>query len=249
METGKTTNPSFAKASAVKYFKYAIGEIILVVIGILIALSINNWNETRKERKKEVVFLAQIHAEFKENIAQFERIKDFHEKSLKSCSWMITHQPFKTVPLDSLRFHSLWSRVSYTFDPSQSTVTSLISTGAIDLVQDLELREALIGWQDLIDDYLEEEKEMREFTVNQVIPFSLDHFTLYNEEERFDEVLNFDQKQLNKYLNLIARKKRILGEILFGFSDKENDDSASEIEKVIMAMDLIIERTIQTSSI
>ena len=33
-----------------KYFKYAIGEIILVVIGILIALSINNWNEERKDR-------------------------------------------------------------------------------------------------------------------------------------------------------------------------------------------------------
>ena len=31
-----------------KYFKYAIGEIVLVVIGILIALSINNWNEERK---------------------------------------------------------------------------------------------------------------------------------------------------------------------------------------------------------
>ncbi len=38
METGKTG----------KYFKYAIGEIILVVIGILIALQINNWNENRK---------------------------------------------------------------------------------------------------------------------------------------------------------------------------------------------------------
>jgi len=34
-----------------KYFKYAIGEILLVVIGILIALSINNWNESRKNRK------------------------------------------------------------------------------------------------------------------------------------------------------------------------------------------------------
>ena len=32
-----------------KYFKYAIGEIVLVVIGILIGLSINNWNETRKK--------------------------------------------------------------------------------------------------------------------------------------------------------------------------------------------------------
>jgi len=36
-----------------KYFKYAIGEIILVVIGILIALSINNWNEQRKNRANE----------------------------------------------------------------------------------------------------------------------------------------------------------------------------------------------------
>ena len=42
METGKTG----------KYFKYAIGEIVLVVIGILIALSINNWNENRKTEIK-----------------------------------------------------------------------------------------------------------------------------------------------------------------------------------------------------
>ena len=37
-----------AEGKTVKYFKYAIGEIILVVIGILIALSLNNWNESRK---------------------------------------------------------------------------------------------------------------------------------------------------------------------------------------------------------
>ena len=36
-----------------KYFKYAIGEIILVVIGILIALQINNWNESRKSNQLE----------------------------------------------------------------------------------------------------------------------------------------------------------------------------------------------------
>jgi len=40
-----------------KYLKYAIGEIILVVIGILIALSINNWNEGRKNSIKEIQFL------------------------------------------------------------------------------------------------------------------------------------------------------------------------------------------------
>ena len=43
-----------------KYFKYAIGEIVLVVIGILIALSINNWNEDRKSRKQEVKYLKNL---------------------------------------------------------------------------------------------------------------------------------------------------------------------------------------------
>ena len=43
-----------------KYFKYAIGEIVLVVIGILIALQINNWNENRKAKEKEVKLLIEL---------------------------------------------------------------------------------------------------------------------------------------------------------------------------------------------
>ncbi|WP_228851768.1 DUF6090 family protein [Aegicerativicinus sediminis] len=44
----------------VKYLKYAIGEILLVVIGILIALQINNWNDHRRKRQKEIVYLAEL---------------------------------------------------------------------------------------------------------------------------------------------------------------------------------------------
>ena len=40
-----------------KYLKYAIGEIVLVVIGILIALSINNWNENKKKKDTVKVYL------------------------------------------------------------------------------------------------------------------------------------------------------------------------------------------------
>jgi len=46
-----------------KYFKYAIGEIILVVIGILIALSINNWNDDRKEKNRELKLIASLNEE------------------------------------------------------------------------------------------------------------------------------------------------------------------------------------------
>ena len=51
-------NPPVGRAGKTgKYFKYAIGEIILVVIGILIALQINNWSEGRKDTKKEYIDL------------------------------------------------------------------------------------------------------------------------------------------------------------------------------------------------
>jgi hypothetical protein len=62
METGKTG----------KYFKYAIGEIVLVVIGILIALSINNWNQNRLESQTITVYLKNLKKDLETDIEYFE---------------------------------------------------------------------------------------------------------------------------------------------------------------------------------
>jgi hypothetical protein len=53
-----------------KYFKYAIGEIVLVVIGILIALSINNWNENRKDEKRIDAFIQKLKTQTENNITK-----------------------------------------------------------------------------------------------------------------------------------------------------------------------------------
>ncbi len=53
----------------IKYFRYAVGEIVLVVIGILIALSINNWNEERKDRVIEKSILLEFKDNLERNIA------------------------------------------------------------------------------------------------------------------------------------------------------------------------------------
>ena len=55
-----------------KYFKYAIGEIILVVIGILIALSINNWNESKKSSRIELEFLKNLNRDLDIDLVNFE---------------------------------------------------------------------------------------------------------------------------------------------------------------------------------
>lgn len=49
-----------AENKPMKYLRYAIGEILLVVVGILIALQINNWNENRKERLTEIKYLKNL---------------------------------------------------------------------------------------------------------------------------------------------------------------------------------------------
>ncbi|GGD88359.1 hypothetical protein GCM10011412_27770 [Maribacter cobaltidurans] len=55
-----------------KYFKFAMGEIVLVVIGILIALQISNWNERRKDLAQEQLVLMQLQREYISNLNQLD---------------------------------------------------------------------------------------------------------------------------------------------------------------------------------
>jgi hypothetical protein len=59
-----------------KYFKYAIGEIVLVVIGILIALSINNWNERWKIQSNQEKYLTLLKTEAENNLKEIRGTKN-----------------------------------------------------------------------------------------------------------------------------------------------------------------------------
>ena len=74
METGKTS----------KYIKYSIGEIILVIIGILFALQINNWNENRKSANKTNTYLKALHTEIENNIYESFNITEEEKKFIES---------------------------------------------------------------------------------------------------------------------------------------------------------------------
>ena len=55
-----------------KYFKYAIAEIILVMVGILLAVQVNNWNENRKSKIKEIKTLKELRSDLVQNIKDME---------------------------------------------------------------------------------------------------------------------------------------------------------------------------------
>ena len=79
-----------------KYFKYAIGEIVLVVIGILIALSINNWNQNRLLKNDEVILVKQLLRDanadrlfFKERLYKLKTQAHFYNNFLNHCKGLI----------------------------------------------------------------------------------------------------------------------------------------------------------------
>ncbi|MAX69627.1 MAG: hypothetical protein CMC76_00780, partial [Flavobacteriaceae bacterium] len=74
-----------------KYFKYAIGEIILVVIGILIALQINNWNDNNKKNELEQEALYNLKVDFELNKKELENIIASTESSINKSLEILKH--------------------------------------------------------------------------------------------------------------------------------------------------------------
>jgi hypothetical protein len=88
-----------------KYARYAIGEIALVVIGILIALSINNWNEDRKSKEMEHKMLKELYSTNVLNIKDLERGIEMTSEAKKSCDLLIAHLTKNLDYNDSLDQH------------------------------------------------------------------------------------------------------------------------------------------------
>jgi len=74
-----------------KYLKYAIGEIVLVVIGILIALSINNWNEARKDKLKEKKILVELKSDLEANSIILQNQINEHKRISRHINITIEH--------------------------------------------------------------------------------------------------------------------------------------------------------------
>jgi hypothetical protein len=85
-----------------KYLKYAIGEIILVVLGILIALQINNWNEKRKENAKIKSYLNGMVIDLNNDRNRFGIIIENLSEQIKANSEVFENKNYQNLPIDSI---------------------------------------------------------------------------------------------------------------------------------------------------
>ncbi|GMN09051.1 hypothetical protein MTsPCn9_04930 [Croceitalea sp. MTPC9] len=151
-----------------KYLTYAIGEIVLVVIGILIAIQINNWNEKQKDAEKEQQILLSLREEFKQNIKELEFDHRLNEGCLNAIVALMNFDhtsSFKTKTIDSL----LGQMYNYaTFDPRSGVINDIISSGNLEIIKDAKLKYALNQWTGELDDYKEDIIVRRAYWINNV---------------------------------------------------------------------------------
>ena len=139
-----------------KYFTYAIGEILLVVIGILIALQINNWNEYRKERYLEKELLLQLQSEFQSNLNQLDQKINIRKTMIRSALKLLDYQDNKSQRnKDSILNYISYTYLAPTFDP---VLNDLTSSGRIQFIRSSELKESLSRWTSDVIQVIEVEK-------------------------------------------------------------------------------------------
>jgi len=134
-----------------RYLKYAFGEIFLVVIGILIALSINNWNEVRKENNKRQVLIQRLIFDFEDTNRIFENVVATISTNVKAVESYIHLSQLAEPPIsvDSLKKLAARAFKGIYAHPTMTTYNQAISTGSISLLDDVEFLNHISAFNEL----------------------------------------------------------------------------------------------------
>lgn len=145
-----------------KYSRYAIGEIVLVVIGILIALAINNWNEAQKERKKELSYLFNVKNDLANAVRQIEDYIEKRESQIVSSRFVLEH--FEGKPLDNPESFNMHAINVYTwrkFFFSMNTYKELTNSGNLSIISNDSIKIGLLELEEMYLVMKDEEDHFR----------------------------------------------------------------------------------------
>ena len=162
------------------YLLYAVGEIFLVVIGILIALQINSWNQDQQDRQQEQQILSQLSKEYQSNLAQIKDKIEIRNETLNSSFSLLQYmkEDPATVSGDSLDAHLFRISIRPTFDPELSVSNDLINSGKLYLLQNLELRNKVSAFSSSLSELKEEEVAIFNLTEERLIPFLIENYQI-----------------------------------------------------------------------
>jgi len=171
-----------------RYLKYAIGEIVLVVIGILIALQINNWNENRKAEQKERSLFSNLSIDFESRLQELKEMNTARQAgtmAILELNRSIANR--QNRPHDTI-LESTISKImnGYKFNEEFKMLDVLFSTGLINDIQNEVLKRKLIEWPQQVEEMLEEQRMHNFLMDTEFKPLLAKYVALRAIYEKFD---------------------------------------------------------------
>tara|TARA_R110002111_G_C5855197_1_gene360113 strand:- start:10 stop:735 length:726 start_codon:yes stop_codon:yes gene_type:complete len=177
-----------------KYFKYAIGEIILVVIGILIALQINNWNENRKNKIAEADYYCRILDDFELNEKLIDDTTKLIDIKIELCKELILDLNKIPNERDEILNKFVIALRQDVFVPSNIAFEDITSSGQLKLLTDLNLKNRLIQHSTFLNNILNLLQENRNEILKRMSDYEL--------------IVDFGYQDIN-YLNQVLGKELV----------------------------------------
>ncbi len=164
-----------------KYFKYAIGEIILVVIGILIAIAINNWNENRKDRKTENQVLQSVLVDLLSNEEILKKSELKIDRQINETRLFL--ELMRDEPIDS-SFHKVKKLIAFSSEVEDVQLNlsgiQIIISNKIGLITNDSIKREIVQYPVFFEGYKEQENLMRELKNNRIRPKIKEYISLEN---------------------------------------------------------------------
>ena len=194
-----------------KYLIYAIGEIILVVIGILIALQINNNNELNKQRAKEVQFLKNLKSDLIFEERELERYIGIRESIVNSAQIALEH--FNGKPVENIQmfnFHTFNVGIWQEFQRNNNTFLELLNSGNLTIISNDSIKNGLLNLDLINKKIISNREHLRNdleqyfynpwFTTVDLDPLA-QSFVFYANNGEFDNKIELSNQELEKLLN------------------------------------------------
>jgi hypothetical protein len=165
-----------------KYLLYAMGEIVLVVVGILIALEINNWNEARKEREQEKIILTNLNKEFRLNNILLNKQRMDYQKNIKTIGILMDLMGKPEYEISAINTDSIISEAIDVSDfrPTSNVMLELIGSGKMNLITNNALKNELFKWTARMEEKKEAWETLDHFNESLMMPYLIKQSSLKN---------------------------------------------------------------------
>ena len=146
------------------YMRYAVGEILLIVLGILIALQLDNWNQNRELKKVEQIYLLALQNEFKKNEDILDTTISLNKEIIKGTETLLSF--FDIAVFDTLSQKTISHNISQAmaaeiyYNPSTGVITEIISSGNLKLIKNQELKQKLASFGNTLELLKHQENEV-----------------------------------------------------------------------------------------